>query len=105
MNIILYVSLFCTFVVHCHVLGHYSNLLLTLLTVLTRTVDASTILGFHFFGAATIQFFFIFYLINFSKIRVHYSTASTVRVGTVLMCFNSFLRGNSCFINSCKNWA
>ena len=57
MNIILYVILFCTFVVHSHVLAHFSNLLLTLLTVLTQTVDASTILGFHFFGAATIHFF------------------------------------------------
>ena len=53
----MYVILFCTFVVHSNVLAHLSNLLLTLLTVLTQTVDASTILGFHFFGAATIHFF------------------------------------------------
>ena len=76
MNIILYVILFCTFVVHSHVLAHFSNLLLTLLTVPTQTVDASTILGFHFFGVATIHFF---YLINYKKIRVYYSTASTIQ--------------------------
>ena len=58
-------------------------------TVLTRTVDMSTILGFQFFGAATIQI--LWFLLN--KLQknlgllfkcVYYSSASTLRV--VMVC-------------------